>query len=185
MKQTFNIPDGCKTVSVEQIGNQLITSFEPEKYVPKKGDFIKFGDGFAECLSNPRTSNNGDGIDITFGHWKPKTQNYIVFEEEVVFCETDDLQQLTPEEFQAEFEKLGCVYDFETHTAHKKRWRAEEDGEYYFMIGSFEIKIACEYNCVTDDLRFKNGNYYKTKEQAEQYRDFMLKKSLEFHTNNK
>ena len=35
MKQTFNIPEGCKVVTVEQIGNQLITSFEPEKYEPK------------------------------------------------------------------------------------------------------------------------------------------------------
>ena len=41
MKQTFNIPEGCKVVTVEQIGNQLITSFEPEKYEPKVGDCVK------------------------------------------------------------------------------------------------------------------------------------------------
>lgn len=36
-KQTFTIPDGCKTVSIEQVGNQLITTFEPEF---KKGDIL-------------------------------------------------------------------------------------------------------------------------------------------------
>lgn len=36
-KQTFTIPDGCKAVSIEQVGNQLITTFEPEF---KKGDIL-------------------------------------------------------------------------------------------------------------------------------------------------
>lgn len=35
MKQTFKIPEGCKVVTVEQIGNQLITSFEPENMCRK------------------------------------------------------------------------------------------------------------------------------------------------------
>ena len=38
-KQTFNIPNGCKTVTFEQVGNQVITTFDPEiKF--KEGDFI-------------------------------------------------------------------------------------------------------------------------------------------------
>ena len=28
-KQTFTIPEGCKAVTVEQVGNQIITTFEP------------------------------------------------------------------------------------------------------------------------------------------------------------
>ena len=34
-KQTFTIPEGCKAVTVEQVDNQIITTFEPEF---KRGD---------------------------------------------------------------------------------------------------------------------------------------------------
>ena len=38
MKQTFKIPDGCKEITIEQVGNQIVTTFEPKKYTPKAGD---------------------------------------------------------------------------------------------------------------------------------------------------
>ena len=186
MKQTFNIPDGCKTVSVEQIGNQLITSFEPEKYVPKKGDFVRvvsplFGNNFIfECAGL-----NKDGEPLEAGD---NIFNGVIEEkDDVGHCIDSTYTKLTPEQFKAEFDKLGCVYDFETHTAHKKRWRVVEDGEYYFINGSFEIQKIKERYAVRDESekRFSIGNYHITLRKAEQYRDFMLKKSLEFHTNNK
>jgi hypothetical protein len=31
MKQTFEIPEGCRKVTIEQIDNQIITTFEPPK----------------------------------------------------------------------------------------------------------------------------------------------------------
>ena len=37
MKQTFEIPEGCKQISIEQAGNKIITTFEPEF---KRGDII-------------------------------------------------------------------------------------------------------------------------------------------------
>ena len=101
------------------------------------------------------------------------------------FLSYSTIEQITIEDYKAEFEKLGYTYDEATDTASKKRWRAEEDGEYYFINGSFENRIASELNSEIDDILFKNGNYHKTKEQAEQYSDFMLQKSLEFNTNNK
>lgn len=40
-KQTFTIPEGCKSVTVEQVGNQIITTFEPgfnkERWRAKNG----------------------------------------------------------------------------------------------------------------------------------------------------
>ena len=189
MKQTFNIPDGCKTVTVEQIGNQLITSFEPEKYVPKVGDLVK---NISEINSSEFSiyvfkefDERGDAVNFgDYIHQKgvQSDKGQISFDSEFSIFE-----KLTPEEFQAEFDKLGYVYDFETHTAHKKRWRAEEDGEYYFINGSFEIQKIKERYAVRDESekRFSIGNYHITLRKAEQYRDFMLKKSLEFHTNNK
>ena len=34
---------------------------------------------------------------------------------------------------------------------------------------------------VEDFERYRNGNYFKTKEEAEEYRDYIVKKSLEWH----
>ena len=41
--------------------------------------------------------------------------------------------KITKDEFQSEFNKLGYEYDFQTHTATKKRWRAKV-GEYYWGL---------------------------------------------------
>lgn len=45
MKQTFEIPDGCNRVTIEQQGNKMVTTFEPEF---KEGDVLvkKYKDGF-------------------------------------------------------------------------------------------------------------------------------------------
>ena len=181
MKQTFKIPNGCKEVTIEQVGNQIVTTFEPKKYTPKVGDCVKitYDDDSFFFLRISRV----DGCNLYVENVHINKKGILFKSGNSSFYES--IEKITPEQFQAEFEKLGYIYDFETNTASKKRWRAEEDGEYYFMLSSFEIRIACEYNCETDDLRFKNGNYYKTQQQAEQYRDFMLQKSLEFNINNK
>ena len=181
MKQTFKIPDGCKEVTNEQVGNHIVTTFEPEKYSPKAGDCVKMYYRDEDIVCFCRIKN-------TDGHYI-SSSTYIRCES--VLCELGDfftystIEQITLEDYKSEFEKRGYTYDEATDTASKKRWRANLDREYYFVSGSFEVRIVPELNFEIDDLRFKNGNYHKTKEQAEQYRDFMLQKSLEFNTNNK
>ena len=164
MKQTFNIPEGCKVVTVEQIGNQLITSFEPEKYVPKVGDCVKMQYKTLYFPTFCLIDKFSDGEIFAKNVWinAKKDKNDIKFENSN-FIFYDSIEKITPEEFQAEFEKLGYVYDFETHTASKEKWRANLDREYYFVSGSFEVRIVPELNSEIDDLLFKNGNYHKTK----------------------
>ena len=181
MKQTFKIPDGCKEVTIEQIDNQIVTTFEPKKYTPKVGDYVKMYYRILNKVAFCKIQKaNASCIN---------SSTYIAGES--VLCELGDflvystIEQITLEDYVAEFEKRGYTYDEATDTAIKKRWRANLDREYYFMSGSFEVRITPELNSEIDDILFKNGNYYKTKEQAEQYRDFMLQKSLEFNTNNK
>ena len=169
MKQTFNIPEGCKVVTVEQIGNQLITSFEPEKYKPKVGDCVRLWyrkeklpvyclidgiDGQRLFAKNVWIDNSdGDKLSIAF-----ENSNFVYYR---------SIEKLTPEEFQAEFEKLGYVYDFKTHTASKKRWRAERGGEYCFFSNLLEVHIDIDIHASLDDKRYNIGNYFKTKEDAE------------------
>lgn len=48
-----------------------------------------------------------------------------------------------------------------------KRWRAEEGEEYYFLDGKCEILNTNEIKKKIDDVFFEQGNYFKTKEEAE------------------
>lgn len=72
-------------------------------------------------------------------------------------------------------------YDMEKHN--NKRWRAEE-GEKYYLVGEFEKKdvkvgaITLEYdgyniesNDAIDIFLYKTRNYFKTKEEADEYRE--------------
>lgn len=181
MKQTFKIPDGCKEVTIEQVGNQIVTTFEPKKYTPKAGDCVKMY--YTNTVSFCKI-NEVIGASVMCNTYISRNE---CFNKDGLFNMYSKIEKITIEDYKAEFEKLGYTYDEATDTASKKRWRAEEDGEYYFINGSFEIQKIKERYAVRDESekRFSIGNYHKTKEQAEQYRDFMLQKSLEFNTNNK
>ena len=48
-----------------------------------------------------------------------------------------------------------------------KRWRAKEGEEYYFLDGKCEIWKTYENKKKIDDVFFEQGNYFKTKEEAE------------------
>ena len=167
MKQEEIIPAGMRAASFTLEGNKMTIFFEPEKYVPKVGDCVKI------------TYNTGNvyffEVALVRFNWK----SYIIHSGEVVIGENGEIfkaqivstfksiEQLTPEEFQAEFEKLGYVYDFETHTAHKKRWRAEKGCEYYFFSNRLEVNADIDIYVGLDNQRHNIGNYFKTEEDAE------------------
>lgn len=63
----------------------------------------------------------------------------------------------------------------------KRRWRAEEDNEYYYIDSEFSIRSDNDNYVILDNNKYMNGNYFKTKEDAEEYAEYMIKKSLEWH----
>ena len=184
MKQTFNIPDGCKVVTVEQIGNQLITSFKPEKYVPKKGDLVKI------------TYDTGNVYFLEVARVRFDGQSPVLHSEEVVIGENgkifksqivagfNSIEKITPEEFQAEFDKLGYVYDFETHTASKKRWRAEKGGLYYYVGYDFQAHEVIEGYDDGDIISYDIFNYFRNQSDAEKFAEIIKKEAINFHKNN-
>ena len=181
MKQTFNIPEGCKVVTVEQIGNQLITSFEPEKYKPKVGD----------CVKTTYTSGNHYFCEVSdVDGYRIGNKNVVIIANRVYFgdCGTyftyDSIEKITPEEFQAEFEKLGYVYDFETHTASKKRWRAEEGGSCYYVGYDFQAHEMIEVEERETIIAYDVFNYFRTKSDAEKLAEIIKKEAIKFHNNN-
>lgn len=65
----------------------------------------------------------------------------------------------------------------------KKRWRAEIYEDYHFLDDVFEIQESVEMGVEEDIERYKNGNYFRTKEEAEKYAEYMRKCSLKWHEN--
>lgn len=53
-----------------------------------------------------------------------------------------------------------------------KRWRAEEDEIYYYAI-SF-IANDSENNTACDNFRYDTGNYFKTENEAREYREKLI-----------
>lgn len=63
----------------------------------------------------------------------------------------------------------------------KKRWRANKYAYYHFLGNVFEIQESVEMGFLEDIERYQDGNYFRTKEEAEEYRKYIVKKSLEWH----
>ena len=63
----------------------------------------------------------------------------------------------------------------------KKRWRAERGEEYYYI--NFQLKILFDEEdfAEIDKERYDVGNYFETKEEAQEYAEYMRQKSLEWH----
>ena len=63
----------------------------------------------------------------------------------------------------------------------KKRWRAEDDEVYYYINEHFEADWFRDNRLPGTNKNYENGNYFRTKEEAEEYRDYIVKKSHEWH----
>lgn len=81
-----------------------------------------------------------------------------------------------------EKEKLEkLIKDINEKYGLKKRWRANKYGYYHFLGNIFEICESIEMGFVEDIERYRDGNYFRTKEEAEEYAKYIKKCSLEWH----
>lgn len=62
-----------------------------------------------------------------------------------------------------------------------KRWRAEDGNYYYHVDDEFIIQKEVEDYMILDNNRYNIGNYFRTKEEAEEYAEYIKKCSLEWH----
>ena len=90
----------------------------------------------------------------------------------------NDIQICTTEEKALIEEKVKAINE---KYGDKKRWRAEEDNEYYYIDSEFSIRSDNDNYVISDNNKYMNGNYFRTKEQAEEYAEYMRQKSLEWH----
>ena len=72
------------------------------------------------------------------------------------------------EELKKEIEKLGTqIKGLEEQKKKCKRWRAQEDKDYWYIDSDCEIYKEFDRNDDYDNARYIIGNYYKTEEEAE------------------
>jgi len=169
MKQTFEIPKGCSKVTIERIGNTIVTSFEEEF---KDGDVLFFSDNDNrnECIaiikeididmSNGAISyfylNNVSGKTI-YNHsfassWKIKRHATQSESQRLFDALARDGKQWNNEK--------GCIEDL--------KWKPKFR-EVYFAIGRLDEKIDCVWtNHPVDERRFKLGNCFKTEAECQE-----------------
>ncbi len=168
-KQTFQIPDGCKAITMEQIGNQLVTTFEVEQKF-KDGDVLISTKTNTLCVFKRYTSINGfesytNNANCTDSHWASP-------------C----FRLATPEEAQQLWDALakqGKRWNPETMEVEEIRWRAKNRENYYFYW-DMNMVAATECGHTTDNSRYNSGNYFRTKEQAERAKPYLQKALDEF-----
>ena len=90
----------------------------------------------------------------------------------------NDIQICTSEEKALIEEKVKAVNEKYGIT---KRWRANKYAHYHFLGNVFEIQESVEMGFVEDIERYRDGNYFRTKEEAEEYAKYIKKCSLEWH----
>ena len=170
---SMRIPDGTRKVTVEigDDGKAAIRYEKPEvnveeKFQPKDGDIIAFG-------MNPY--NLSVGIFHRFDDGDYSHEDYVTLSCcGIHFNEgnwvTENMRPATVADKQRLFNALAK--EGKRWNAEKKqiedlpRWRAEEGGSYYYLIG-IEIIGTTDERSSADDTRYANNNYFKTREAAE------------------
>ena len=77
----------------------------------------------------------------------------------------------TEEEKQLLFDKMkeqGLLWNAEEKRVEKVRWRASFDERYYYINSSLDCLSDIEDSHIFDKERWEEGNYFHTKEQAEE-----------------
>lgn len=173
----LNIPEGCKAVTVKVDGGKVITEFEPkeEKWKPKDGDFYAIDNG-----------SGTSSVSIYNGNYTPNYAILVPF-----YCGIDrygklrinvpnkgfgfgyyhEIRPATKEEKQRLFGALakeGYRWNPEKKELEElPRWRADEEGTYYWICGDLSIEKDSDERTDYDSGQYSIGNYFRTREAAE------------------
>ena len=94
--------------------------------------------------------------------------------DEYIICIEDNYKNIREFELITNEEK-ECIENFVNLVNQKygitRRWRAKENEEYYFLDGKCEIWSTIEEKKKVDNTFFEQGNYFKTKGEAEKVKE--------------
>ena len=89
----------------------------------------------------------------------------------ITICSSEE-KTLIEEKVKAINEKYGVP----------KRWRAKNEGWYYYIHSNYSLIVfAIDHRFADDNNRYETGNYFSTEKEAREYMEYMKKKSLEWH----
>lgn len=98
--------------------------------------------------------------------------------------EWHDWRLATEEEKQLLFDKMkeqGLRWNAEEKRVENIRWRAKKGKEYYYVGNQGSVMIDIEGDYCIDEKRHKSGNYFRTKEQAEEAAKRMEEVLCKYH----
>ena len=170
------IPEGCKA----QInGNEVVIEKEEKSEDFKRGDILV-------SLSNEIILV--DDYDFKGGHLYSfvhvDRSGQLSKEPYFQWNEWHDWRLVTEEEKQLLFDKMkeqGLRWNAEEKRVENIRWRAKKGKEYYYVGNQGSVMIDIEGDYCIDEKRHKSGNYFRTKEQAEEAAKRMEEVLCKYH----
>lgn len=172
----ITIPEGCKA----QInGNEVVVEKEEESKDFSRGDILV-------SLSNEIILV--DDYDFKGGHLYSfvhvDLSGQLSKEPYFQWNEWHDWRLATEEEKQLLFDKMkeqGLRWNAEEKRVENIRWRAKKGKEYYYVGNQGSVMIDIEGDYCIDEKRHKSGNYFRTKEQAEEAAKRMEEVLCKYH----
>lgn len=157
----LSVPEGA-SVRIED----GVTLVEPKRYIPKVGDCVFAKNPYSDascyfvCGGFDEDGDPFEMNEIRVDAMRNTVDFDCIF---MGYSESYTFTKITPEELQAEFNKRGYEYDFESHTAKKLVWKPKmgEDYKWVTMHGrtmtttwandSADLSLAEMKNCFHPD----------------------------------
>ena len=144
-------------------------------FTPKEGDIIFVRTPSAEIISIFKRYDYLSGIKImmSYCHVFFEEHNFKYFrtndwhDNNHVRLANDDEKKILFDEI----DKYGLEWNPNTKMLVNKRWRAAKGEEYYYLTNS-NLDIISKIEGIlslSDEYRYKIGNYFQTREEAEEY----------------
>lgn len=174
---SINIPEGCKAV-IEDGKVIFQTEFKDSDYVPKRGDIVVC------TYQEPYSAYKETVTAICTGHRSEygRYDCFVIYEHGGIIKRNkgipvvrkhDEYQSkirlATDEEKEILFDKMKeqrLYWDAKNYNVFLERWRAENNGTYYFVNAKFEVETAYDKYSSKDDYLYNIGNYFRDEYDA-------------------
>lgn len=70
--------------------------------------------------------------------------------------------------------RISTAGEFEEIPEKYKRWRANAEGPYFYLSNDGDICSTIDLRFSNDNFRYYVGNYFKTREEVEKYREYQI-----------
>ena len=165
---TIAISDGCKATIKD--GSVVIEKEEQKEQEFKDGDVLAYKNSSSNTFPFIYKDTDEDGFYIFY-------VGVDCLENIQLLDDADDrwgnapLRHATEEEKQLLFDKMkeqGLLWNAEKKRVEKIRWRAEYGCRYYLVTSCLKVGSDIDFRHTGEEERLEFGNYFRTKEQAEE-----------------